>query len=291
MKKSAFTLMELSMVLVIIGLIVGGILTGKDLIRAAEIRATIGQYEKFNTSVNTFKIKYGGLPGDLLSTQALAFGLYCIGGTPTTCTGGSGRGDNNGLITGNSLVISQGAGETLLFWRHLADANLIDGSYNYINQSNAFGTSTNMYDLFPSAKMERGLYWMVGSNSGINYYLLTTGSLPLVNQDVSTTASGGMTPNEAYSIDSKLDDGMPNSGGIQARGTTTGGPSLLFPALVGGGTANHGVNHLAGAEAAGDCTVTPASLGVATPLSPFNNYSVGSVAGNTKACGLRLKFQ
>ncbi len=83
MKKSGFTLIELSIVLVIIGLIIGGVLVGKDLIKAAEIRSTIGQYEKYKTAVNTFKLKYSGLPGDLLSTNALSFGLYCLGGTPT----------------------------------------------------------------------------------------------------------------------------------------------------------------------------------------------------------------
>jgi prepilin-type N-terminal cleavage/methylation domain-containing protein len=53
MHKSAtgFTLIEMSIVLVIIGLIVGGVLVGQDLIRAAYIRAQITQIEKFNTAV------------------------------------------------------------------------------------------------------------------------------------------------------------------------------------------------------------------------------------------------
>lgn len=51
--RQGFTLIELSIVLVIIGLIVGGILVGRELISAAEIRATVSQIEKYNTSVNT----------------------------------------------------------------------------------------------------------------------------------------------------------------------------------------------------------------------------------------------
>ena len=59
-----FTLIELSIVLVIIGLIIGGILVGKDLIVAAANRAYISQLEKYNTATNAFKLKYGCLPGD-----------------------------------------------------------------------------------------------------------------------------------------------------------------------------------------------------------------------------------
>src|ERR1700746_416796 len=84
-----FTLIELSIVLVIIGLIVGGVLVGQDLIRAAEVRATISQIEKYNTAVNTFRGKYNALPGDLNAAAATAFGFSGRGIPP-------GAGDGNG---------------------------------------------------------------------------------------------------------------------------------------------------------------------------------------------------
>src|SRR6185312_11880077 len=93
--RSGFTLIELSIVLVIIGLIVGGVLVGQDLIRAAEIRATVGQYEKYNAAINTFRSKYNGIPGDLLEASATAFGLCPTAGCTT---GAAGLGDGNGLI-------------------------------------------------------------------------------------------------------------------------------------------------------------------------------------------------
>ncbi len=285
-------MIELSIALVIIGLIVGGILVGRDLIRAAEIRSTIGQYEKFNTAVNTFKLKYGGLPGDLLSTEALTFGLYCLGGSSTTCTGGVGMGDGNGIISSvASSVAIQSGGETLLFWRQLSDSSIIDGSYgSTITQSTGFANTNGMNIYFPLAKMGMGLYWMAGGDSGVNYYLLTTGNIALF-ADVVTTSSGGMSPNDAYSIDSKIDNGMPNTGNVQARGTATWAYYLFAALNNGAGSSNYGVNHLAGSEAAGDCTVTPASVGAADSLSPLNTYSRVAVSGNVQACGLLLKFQ
>ena len=60
----AFTLVELSIVLVIIGLIIGGVMVGQDLINAAKIRQQITQLEQIETQINTFKVKYNCLPGD-----------------------------------------------------------------------------------------------------------------------------------------------------------------------------------------------------------------------------------
>src|ERR1700691_433072 len=102
--QSGFTLIELSIVLVIIGLIVGGVLVGQDLIRAAEVRAQISQIEKYNTAVNTFRDKYNALPGDLPPTVPTQFGFAARAGT-------AGRGDGNGIIEGGEAGTWEPAGE------------------------------------------------------------------------------------------------------------------------------------------------------------------------------------
>src|SRR5579883_2923623 len=95
-REGGFTLIELSIVLVIIGLIVGGVLVGQDLIRAAQVRATISQIEKYNTAVNTFYGKYNALPGDIPAAQVAKLGFTVT----ATRAGTQGRGDGNGLIEG-----------------------------------------------------------------------------------------------------------------------------------------------------------------------------------------------
>ena len=75
-KLDGFTLIEISIVLVILGLIIGGVLIGRVLVKAAEIRSSISQIEQYRTAANTFKLKYNCLPEDCLQSQASAFGLY-----------------------------------------------------------------------------------------------------------------------------------------------------------------------------------------------------------------------
>ena len=90
---AGFTLVELSIVLVIIGLIIGGVLVGRDLISAAGVRAQVSQIEKFNTAVNTFSGKYGYLPGDISAASATRFGFAPRGSY-------AGEGDGNSVIDG-----------------------------------------------------------------------------------------------------------------------------------------------------------------------------------------------
>lgn len=63
--RKGFTLIELSIVLVIIGLLVGGVLAGQTLIAAAQVRKEISKLNSISTAINTFRVKYDALPGDM----------------------------------------------------------------------------------------------------------------------------------------------------------------------------------------------------------------------------------
>ena len=68
--RHGFTLIEMAIVIIIIGLIVGGIMVGQTLISAATVRAQATQIEKYHQAVNTFREKYGYLPGDMPQTAS-----------------------------------------------------------------------------------------------------------------------------------------------------------------------------------------------------------------------------
>lgn len=86
----------MSITLVIIYVIVSGVLMGQELIRAAQVRATVSQIEKYNTAVRTFQGKYGSLPGDIKDPDASSFGFQARGKY-------AGEGDGNDIIEGGQF--------------------------------------------------------------------------------------------------------------------------------------------------------------------------------------------
>jgi prepilin-type N-terminal cleavage/methylation domain-containing protein len=200
--ERGFTLVELAIVLVIIGLIVGGVLVGQDLIKAAQVRALVSQLQQYDAAINTFRSKYDGLPGDF--TRAVAFGLGTAGGVGD-------NGNGNGLLDNGSTTpapVTAFADEPQAFWYHLSRANLVGGSYS--------GTGAVLGTDFPENKLKKGGIVAFSKNgSALNYYGVGVGSDGF-------TYGAGLTPSEAFGVDAKLDDGNPNSGIVRATAHTTG---------------------------------------------------------------------
>lgn len=226
-----FTLIEISIVLVIIGLIVGGVLVGNDLIQASKVRATLSQIDKFNQAVNTFYGKFGYLPGDINAASAAKFGLAPRGNY-------AGQGDGNAILQGNSDNSSvgnwgwtQGSGETVMFWSDLSYANgmqlnLIDGNFSIASSSTVQSyTSTSISRVLPSAKLGSGNYFYVYSiasnvfvGTPVNYYSISAVTAINDNNGCGKCINSNLGLNvlQAYEIDNKIDDGKPTSGTVSA---------------------------------------------------------------------------
>jgi prepilin-type N-terminal cleavage/methylation domain-containing protein len=218
--KQAFSLVELSIVLVILGLLIGGILSGQALIRASELRSVTTQSQTLQTAMMTFRDKYFALPGDM--TNATQF----WGKDNTNCTADTGTASTPGTCNGNGDGVFALFAESYRTWQHLALAGLIEGSYSGIVTPLAPTTLPVPGQDIPAGKINNSGWFAVNLSQDrtINYEFGFTG-LPdiknnylMLGKPAPSYWSGGavMKAEEAWNIDTKLDDGRPAFGKVRA---------------------------------------------------------------------------
>jgi prepilin-type N-terminal cleavage/methylation domain-containing protein len=219
--NQAFTLIEMSIVLVIIALIIAASLAGDTMIKNSEIRSIITEYNSYVEAINNFKTKYGQLPGDF--TKASSFFATCDSTGSSNASYCNGNGD--GLIEPGYMNGPGGTAapyEGRMAWRHLALDGFINGAYDGVTGSSAGGTLTATS--FPSSGRLNAIWAFDGTNSySASFYSSTNNGLANVLSLVGYKSVNGaysytnsLLPSEAYNIDRKIDDAMPNSGRVAA---------------------------------------------------------------------------
>jgi prepilin-type N-terminal cleavage/methylation domain-containing protein len=224
-KASGFSLIELSIVLVILGLLTGGILAGQSLIRASELRAVSSEFQRYQAAIHSFRDKYMGIPGDFrdatrfwlrTSTTGCNTNSSAAVGSPGTCDGDGGGYTNN--TTGGSV-----SGEQFQFWRQMALAGLIEGDYSgYSSSTGASGVivGTNV----PRSRISNGAWWSTADSpngySTANY--MNSILISALNSSGDQLGGALLKPEEAWNIDTKLDDGKPAYGKVLSRSATSG---------------------------------------------------------------------
>ncbi len=127
--QAGFTLVEIAIVLVIIGLLLGGILKGQEMITQAKIKNIIGDFNGVTAAVNSYNDRYRALPGDELNASTTArWGAAAFGGdgNGVFCTGACGF-TPPGYNTAPAAPSATSA-EVSLFWMHLRLAGFVPGS-------------------------------------------------------------------------------------------------------------------------------------------------------------------
>lgn len=112
-KESGFTLIELAIVLVIIGLLLGGVLKGQELINSAKVKNMANDFKNIQIQIYSYQDKFRALPGDDKAA--------------TVNVAATADGNGNGVIEG---AWNGASGETFNFWQHIRKAGLATGSTN-----------------------------------------------------------------------------------------------------------------------------------------------------------------
>jgi len=175
-KQQGFTLIEIAIVLVIIGLLLGGVLKGQEIIENGKVKSAANDMNGISAAVNSYKDRYHQLPGDDNTATVANRGAGWTGVT---------QGNGNGVLNVTGAQTFTGAGESNAFWQQLRAANLVTGSVALAGipalPKNAFG----------------GLTAVTAGANGLTGNAVCMSQVPGKN---------------AAALDNLLDDGVPNKG-------------------------------------------------------------------------------
>jgi prepilin-type N-terminal cleavage/methylation domain-containing protein len=209
-KQNGFTLVELSIVLVIIGLIVGGVVGGQSLIHAAKIQKTLKTAHSLKVAIRAYELQYDAFPGDHVD----AYDYFDGSGGDEICGTNDthyGTGCNG---NGNRKIAFSDSEEPLAAFRHLTLAKILPGNYRGRAQIAKVGTHA------PSTEFSKNTFFTLDyessyqsdTQSGIKNRIVLQG-----NGNPSYYGKyAALTPKDAATLDKKGDDGKADQGWIRA---------------------------------------------------------------------------
>ncbi len=211
--QAGFTLVELAIVMIIIGLLIGGVLKGQELINNARITSTAAQVSGFQTAMTSFRDMYAGYPGDILRPGQRIAG--CTGACDVDGNANN-RIDDAAITIGGAIATVDN--ELARSWLQLSQADLISG----VQANVAAAAATVVGVTIPRANIGGG--WHIGYHNGVGnlgdgspragHYLRLDNSV----EAAPTAATTSLTPNQAFRIDERLDDGVADEGTVIAYG-------------------------------------------------------------------------
>ncbi len=220
-----FTLIEMSIVLVIIGLIIGGILKGQEIIESSRQKNVITQIDAVRSAVNTFADKYQAIPGDYrLADSRILDGL--VDGNANGIIG-----DSDDLAIADLNLNPGTASENPEFFNHLAGAELLSGT-----QINGDSDFTDTGELPSVAIPGAGMTVAYGDHDAGGTGVARTTHWLRVHKNpgsgiTQNPTGGAFTGKSLFQIDLKVDDGAAASGSARSAGVTSADCSTAYDAL------------------------------------------------------------
>ncbi len=220
-RAHGFTLLEMALVISIIGVVIGGIIVAKTLVVNARLQTVLTDIDNYTKATLGFQQAYQGLPGDL-SNAATLWGTDANG-----CPSGGGAGTCSGNGDGKIGGVSGYEYESFRFWQQLNLAHLVNASFTGIAASGGpyaatIGSNTPKGPLKGSGY---GVIWWGNLTSDYDRYDGSYGNIIQIgtilqfgNNTTDTVLIRGpvFSPEQAASLDAKIDDGLPGSGKVRA---------------------------------------------------------------------------
>lgn len=182
-KQRGFTLIEIAIVLLIIGLLLGGIMKGQSMINSARVRSIANDLTGIEAAWISFQDRYRSLPGDFSRAS-------------THLAQGAVDGDANARVDSGA--------ESGAVWQHLASAGFISGNFDGAPVA-ALTDSVCVETTCPSNPYNG--FYKIGNSSN---------ALGQTNATHELTTGGNIPVAVMYELDLKIDDGAPNSGRLRA---------------------------------------------------------------------------
>ncbi len=220
--RRGFTLIELAVVLVIIGLLVGGVLAGQSLMKSQKLRNTLQDAKAYAIAKQLFLDKYSYLPGDM-PTATRVWGNADGSGDPTVNCAAPETYTSVGKLTcngdGNGIVENTGS-ENFRAWQHLSAAGMLVGTFTGIHGPGGSNDAISGINV-PSAALDGALFHFekpAGDQiATMDYYEGNYDNVLLLGGQVSGSDPYApvLSGLEAFEMDKKLDDGLPGTGRIR----------------------------------------------------------------------------
>jgi prepilin-type N-terminal cleavage/methylation domain-containing protein len=199
-KQAGFTLVEIAIVLVIIGLLLGGVLKGQAMIENGKVKALIGDFRSVSTMMNAYRDAYKAIPGDDAKADT-----HQAGATKSSNSAGNGMVDSGAWV---GLTAPAATDESSLFWQHVRLAGLATGSTLSGEAENAIG----------------GRLGVTSNANRVTTPVGTVGSY--------VVCSSGIPGKLARLVDIAMDDGVSNTGGTFAAAENATTPAPVTAATV-----------------------------------------------------------
>lgn len=205
--QRGFTLVEIAIVLVIIGLLLGGVLKGQELINSAKAKSLVNDFRTISTAIYAYQDRFRFMPGD-----DPAAGQH-VGGATASTPGSDARG--NGRI-GGAWNSGTATDEAFLVWQHLRMANLLTGTSDTSDTS----ATSNYYP----RNADNG---RIGITGAVPISVPSTSATSPSSASVPMTGafficSDGISARLARQVDSTMDDGATNTGNVRAMAQVSG---------------------------------------------------------------------